>query len=628
CQCDREGALSGLAECTQETGQCPCKPHADSRTCGQCQDGFFALKASSYLGCQACGCDMGGSLGSGCDAGTGACRCKKGVSGRSCSSPRQGYYFPGLERLRVELEDGRTPAGDPPRFGFDGAEFANFSGRGYVKMSPLQEVVQVDVELGPSTLDLYVVALSYVSTLDVPVMGRVTVTPRGPQGASARSAVQQEKAVVFAAGMGPGRSITEAIVLRPGSWTLIFEPHNPLKDHSLLLPSAGALAESPVLRQAASDPCSVSPTAAQRAQLCCLRLTLHVAPTAAFNGDPPLCLSKAAIAAPLKVLNAPPPLQQSLYLAVRAPVAGRYSLLLEYASEAESESVQEARVSVRDAGGVQQSLRASVQILPCNYSFLCRAVALDPSGGVASYDLPEQAELHLTGSGLNFLLHKVYLIPVHRFSAALLEPRVHCVSRHGTYSPTGHECLASEFLFPAGSVRLAPTHDSAEKPGVGASGTAAFGPRPQPRNPKTLAEGSSAELALLEGEENQVRMIVRVEKSGRHVFLLHYFQPGQPSVHTKVALKASTWSWHGSFNATFCPHAYGCRGVVAFESQLGVDLREGQEVSITLTNPSGEALWLAYVLAVPEHLFTPSVLREEPVDRSRDFVTVCGAHGF
>ncbi|XP_078449871.1 laminin subunit alpha-5-like isoform X2 [Lampetra planeri] len=657
CQCDREGALSGLAECTQETGQCPCKPHADSRTCGRCQEGFFALKASSYLGCQACGCDLGGSLGSGCDAGTGACRCKKGVSGRSCSSPRQGYYFPGLERLHVELEDGRTPTGDPPRFGFDGAEFANFSGRGYVKMSPLQEVVQVDVELGSSTLDLYVVALSYVSALDVPVTGRVTVTPRGPQG----SAVQQEKAVVFAAatgggggaGMGPGRSITEAIVLRPGSWTLSVHMSFPssasspsshstsspllLLDHALLLPSAGALAESPVLRQAASDPCSVSPTAAQRAQLCLHYLYLPLEGFAGVRGIEGTYHGTGKHRSPSqgrKATHRHPVMadvshkQQSLYLAVRAPEAGRYSLLLEYSSEAESESVQEARVSVRDAGGVQQSLKASVQILPCNYSFLCRAVALDPSGGVASYDLPEQAELHLTGSGLNFLLYKVHLIPVHKFSAALLEPRVHCVSRHGTYSPTGHECLASQFLFPATSVRLAPTRDSAEKPGGDASGAAAFGPRPRPRNPETLAEGSSAELALLEGEENQIRMIVRVEKSGRHVFLLHYFQPRQPSVHTKAALDASTWSWHGSFNATFCPHAYGCRGVVAFESQLGVDLREGQEVSITLTNPSGEALWLAYVLAVPESLFTPSVLREEPVDRSRDFVTLCGANGF
>ncbi|CAN0123733.1 unnamed protein product [Lampetra planeri] len=599
CQCDREGALSGLAECTQETGQCPCKPHADSRTCGRCQEGFFALKASSYLGCQACGCDLGGSLGSGCDAGTGACRCKKGVSGRSCSSPRQGYYFPGLERLHVELEDGRTPTGDPPRFGFDGAEFANFSGRGYVKMSPLQEVVQVDVELGSSTLDLYVVALSYVSALDVPVTGRVTVTPRGPQGASARPPTTTTVAA-NRAGFPP----VESTLIAPPPSSAPPPPSLSPQDHALLLPSAGALAESPVLRQAASDPCSVSPTAAQRAQLCLHYLYLPLEGFAGVRGIEGTYHGTGKHRSPSqgrKATHRHPVMadvshkQQSLYLAVRAPEAGRYSLLLEYSSEAESESVQEARVSVRDAGGVQQSLKASVQILPCNYSFLCRAVALDPSGGVASYDLPEQAELHLTGSGLNFLLYKVHLIPVHKFSAALLEPRVHCVSRHGTYSPTGS--VSSK--------------------------------QPSPLRASMQCHRSGEATSMLRCRvQNQIRMIVRVEKSGRHVFLLHYFQPRQPSVHTKAALDASTWSWHGSFNATFCPHAYGCRGVVAFESQLGVDLREGQEVSITLTNPSGEALWLAYVLAVPESLFTPSVLREEPVDRSRDFVTLCGANGF
>jgi len=78
CQCNMYGSRN--SECDPRTGQCLCKEKYIGRTCGQCKDGFGAIRA----GCRQCGCNRIGSEGDFCDADTGQCFCRPGVTGIIC----------------------------------------------------------------------------------------------------------------------------------------------------------------------------------------------------------------------------------------------------------------------------------------------------------------------------------------------------------------------------------------------------------------------------------------------------------------------------------------------------------------------------------------------------------------
>ena len=79
CQCNEYGSKSN--ECDTRTGQCQCKEKYVGRTCGQCRDGFGAIRA----GCRQCNCDPVGAEGDFCDADTGQCKCKPGITGITCN---------------------------------------------------------------------------------------------------------------------------------------------------------------------------------------------------------------------------------------------------------------------------------------------------------------------------------------------------------------------------------------------------------------------------------------------------------------------------------------------------------------------------------------------------------------
>ncbi|XP_020558993.1 laminin subunit beta-3 isoform X2 [Oryzias latipes] len=86
CSCDPTSSTSDA--CDQLTGQCWCRPGFGGRTCSECPDGSYG---DPLTGCQRCQCDAEGSLPGGCDKQTGACRCQPGVTGARCDSCSRGY---------------------------------------------------------------------------------------------------------------------------------------------------------------------------------------------------------------------------------------------------------------------------------------------------------------------------------------------------------------------------------------------------------------------------------------------------------------------------------------------------------------------------------------------------------
>uniref|UniRef100_A0A9J8D7J6 Laminin, alpha 5 n=1 Tax=Cyprinus carpio carpio TaxID=630221 RepID=A0A9J8D7J6_CYPCA len=254
CDCNTLGTMSEVAECTQSTGQCYCKPNVCSGTCNVCKDGYFNLQKNDYFGCQGCQCDIGGSVGQACDERRGRCRCRPNVEGPKCNQPRPDHYFPDLHHMKFEVEEGTTMDGRPVRFGYNPLEFESFSWRGYAQMSPIQPRVLVEVVVGSP--DLFHVVLHYVNRGGVDVRGRVSIL--------LFAGSEQSKQIVFAPTSEPTfvsvpqNSFVEPFVLNPGTWTVIIEAEGILLDYLVLLPSA--YYEAPILQLQVTEPCSYSNT--------------------------------------------------------------------------------------------------------------------------------------------------------------------------------------------------------------------------------------------------------------------------------------------------------------------------------------------------------------------------------
>uniref|UniRef100_A0AAQ4S3F6 Laminin subunit alpha-5 n=1 Tax=Gasterosteus aculeatus aculeatus TaxID=481459 RepID=A0AAQ4S3F6_GASAC len=567
CECNIAGTISGVAECAQATGQCHCKPNACSGTCSSCKEGYYNLQEHNYFGCQGCQCDIGGSAGQSCGERNGRCLCRPNVEGQKCNLPRPDHYFPDLHHLKFEIEEGTMLDDRPVRFGYNPVEFPDFSWRGYAQMSPVQ--------VGTSP-DLFHVVLRYANRRGSDVRGRVSVIDEA-MNYYCGNCSEQSKQIVFAPSMEPTfvnvpqNTFVEPFVLNPGTWTVVIEAEGILLDYLVLLPSA--YYEAPILQIRVTEPCFYS--SVPEASHNCLQyryLSLDSFPSISGNGAS--CRNDNHLPRPCpteKVTARHPDMAVcSGYDVRRLSSAGNYVLVVEYSSE--EEMPQTLSVTVNMAGARAHEHHVTL-------SFLCRAVAIDGQNRAAVFSLPADAEIQLSADRASFFLHKVYLVPKGEFTMEYVKPKIHCISTHGQFSPDSPERRPE--LFNAGA-----------RPGL---------------------PGSTV-------------YSTRVHTLGRYVFILHYHQPLHPNYPVQVYINAGR-IWQGQANASFCPHAYGCRNVLVSENQIILDVTD-HEVFLTVQIPAGKTLWLDYVLVVPESSYSSNSLNEEPLDKSYDFISNCGQTSF
>ncbi|XP_035280923.1 laminin subunit beta-4 [Anguilla anguilla] len=93
CDCDPDGSLNG-GLCDPNTGQCVCKNNVEGDRCDRCKYGFFGLKQEDPEGCQACRCNVLGSVQTPypCDQVTGVCICQRLAIGPLCDQCLPGYW--------------------------------------------------------------------------------------------------------------------------------------------------------------------------------------------------------------------------------------------------------------------------------------------------------------------------------------------------------------------------------------------------------------------------------------------------------------------------------------------------------------------------------------------------------
>ncbi|XP_051518234.1 laminin subunit alpha-5 [Myxocyprinus asiaticus] len=631
CECNTVGTMSEVAECTQNTGQCYCKPNVCSGTCNVCKDGYFNLQKSNYFGCQGCQCDIGGSAGQMCDDRHGRCRCRPNVEGPKCIQPRLDHYFPDLHHMKFEVEEGTTKDGRPVRFGYNPLEFESFSWRGYAQMSPIQPRVLVEVVVGSP--DLFHVVLHYVNRGGVDVRGRVSVIEDDRHFVCGNCS-EQSKQIVFAPSSEPifvsvpQNSFVEPFVLNPGTWTVIIEAEGILLDYLVLLPSA--YYEAPILQLKVTEPCSYSHIQ-DASQNCLQYMYLSLEEFPSISGNDASCRSDNHLPRPChteKITPRHPTMaicsgnDISIQLRGRIPVPGMYVLVVEYASE--DEAPQTLTVSVNSPG--ERTHQEQITLLHCKYSFLCRAVSVDDMKRVAVFTLSAEADIQLIADRSSFFLHKVFLIPRDQFTMEYLKPRVHCISTHGHFSPDSGSCIPSRFQTPPQSLVLKEGQASTVPDPVLASApdSTLYADRPSTSTPPTAADNS--EHMLLDSSQNAVVYSTRVHALGRYAFILQYHQPMHPTFHVQVYINGGR-IWQGHVSASFCPHGYGCRSVVMSEKQIFLDVTD-HEVILTLRVSDRKTLWLDYVLVVPESSYSSSFLKEEPLDKSYDFISNCGQNSF
>ncbi|KAM6929230.1 laminin subunit alpha-5 [Lycodopsis pacificus] len=638
CECNIAGTISGVAECAQETGQCHCKPNACSGTCSTCKDGYYNLQERSYFGCQGCQCDIGGSSGQSCGERNGRCRCRPNVEGPKCDLPRTDHYFPDLHHLKFEIEEGTMLDGRPVRFGYNALEFPDFSWRGYAQMSPVQSKVLVSVSV--SSPDLFHVVLRYANRRGLDVRGRVSVIDDG-WNYYCGNCSEQSKQIVFAPSVEPTfvnvpqNTFVEPFVLNPGTWTVVIEAEGILLDYLVLLPSA--YYEAPILQIKVSEPCSYS-SVPEASQNCLQYRYLSLDSFPSISGNNASCRNDNHLPRQCpteKVTPRHPDMAVcsgydiSVQLRGRLPSPGDYVLVVEYSSE--EELPQTLSVAVNMPGARTHEHRLTLQ--HCKYSFLCRVVAIDGQNRAAVFSLPSDAEIQLISDRASFFLHKVYLVPKDQFTMEYVTPKVHCISTHGQFSPDSSSCVPSRFQTPSDSLVLKEGQSSSMQEPILAS-PAAAPPLPFHQSDELAWTGGdrpphaadNGDHMRLDSLQNAAVYSTRVHALGRYVFILHYHQPLHPNYPVQVYINGGR-IWQGHANASFCPHAYGCRNVLVSENQIILDVTD-HEVFLTVQIPAGKTLWLDYVLVVPETSYSSSYLNEEPLDKSYDFISNCGQNSF
>ncbi|XP_069892911.1 laminin subunit alpha-5-like [Dipodomys merriami] len=634
CSCDPRGTLGGVRECRPGSGHCFCKAHVCGQTCSACKDGFFGLDQADYFGCRSCQCDVGGALGQGCEPKTGACRCRPNTQSLTCSEPAKNHYLPSLHHLRLELEEATTPAGHAVRFGFNPLEFENFSWRGYAHMSPIQP--RIVARLNVTSPDLFRLVFRYVNRGPTSVSGRVSMHEEAKLVACV-NCTEQSQPVTFLPSTEPAfvtvpqRGFGEPFVLNPGIWALLVEAEGVLLDYVVLLPSA--YYEAALLQLRVTEACTYRPSAQNSQENCLLHTHLPLDGFPSASGLEALCRHDNSLPRPCpteQLSPSHPPLAACLgidvdvQLQVMVPRPGRYALVVEYANEGPD---QEVGVAVHTPQRAPQ--QGALTLHPCPYSVLCRGPTLDSQHHLATFHVDSEASIRLTSPQARFFLHGVTLVPAEEFSTEFVEPRVHCVSSHGTFGLSRAACAPSRFPKPPQPIVLRDCQVLPLPPDLPLARSqelapGAAPPGPQPRPP--TAVDPDVEPTLLRHPQGTVVFTTQVPTLGRYAFLLHGYQPAHPTFSVEVLIHGGR-VWQGHANASFCPHGYGCRTLVSCEGRTVLDVTDS-ELTVTVRVPEGRWLWLDYVLVVPEDAYGPSYLREEPLDKSYDFISHCAAHGY
>uniref|UniRef100_A0A8C5SYR3 Laminin subunit alpha 3 n=1 Tax=Laticauda laticaudata TaxID=8630 RepID=A0A8C5SYR3_LATLA len=618
CQCNVAGVLSGIRECQQLAGECFCKPNVCGGPCDTCEAGYHGLETKNYFGCQGCKCDVGGSVSHVCNDLTGDCQCRSHIIGKTCTEPEKNYYLPDLHHMKSEIEDGTSPNGRGVRFGYNSQEFPGFSWRGYVQMSSLQNEVRITLSVKKPKPYLFHVVLRYINPGTAIISGHITAyqsrTLKGTdQSKDIFFPLSREPAFVTV----PGKGFADSFLLGPGTWMFKIMAEGVLLDYLVLLPSD--YYEASILQFPVVHPCTYSGYI--KTDNCLQYEYLPV--------DKYLCVfgtevtfflhrgeyRKTTFQQPTvkhPVMSHISGQEVNLQIKLKVPQVGRYVILFEYVTVYDLMYVSNIKIE-----SLGQAMEAKINIYSCKYSFLCRSVVIDDMARIAVFDLLADTTLHLRSSALDFLLHKICIIPIEDFSLDYVEPQVYCIAT--SIHSSSASCIPLQYEKPLEAVVLDARRDS--KVVEGSRYVVSWDSLSSP-----LSSLHSANGVILSSSRNQIILNGRVPHIGRYVFIIHFYQPENPTFSVQILVDGGQL-WSGSYNASFCPHISGCRSLLMSENHIEFDILK-HDISVTVKIPNERTMVLEHILVVPAHSYNYTLLHKDSVIRSTDFISQCGGNSF
>ncbi|XP_060537980.1 laminin subunit alpha-3 [Pantherophis guttatus] len=620
CQCDVAGVLSGIRECQQLGGECYCKPNVCGDPCDTCEAGYYGLETKNYFGCQGCKCDVGGSVSYVCNDLTGDCQCRRHIIGKTCMEPEKNYYLPDLHHMKFEIEDGTSPNGRGVRFGYNPQEFPGFSWRGYVQMSSIQPEVVVPVTV--ASPKLFHLVLHYVSLVSKHSKGKISIA-EGKHFDPNNTWMDQSKDIFFPLSREPafvtvpGQGFADSFLLGPGTWMFKIRVEGILLDYLVLLPSD--YYEASILQFPVVQPCTYSGyvTTDNCLQYEYLpvdkyRCVFGTEVTFFLHGGE---YQKTTFQQPTvkhPVMSRISGQGVNLQIKLKVPQIGRYVIIFEYVTDHDLMYV--SNIQTESLG---QVMEAKINIYSCTYSFLCRSVVIDDMARIAVFDLLADTTLHLRSSAIDFLLHKICIIPVEDFSLDYVEPQVYCIATyiHGSSA----SCIPLQYEKPLEAIVLE-AHRNSEVV-EGSRYVVSWDSLSFPLSPLHSANG-----VTLSSSQNQITLNGRVPHKGRYVFIIHFYQPENPTFPVQVLVDGGQL-WSGYYNASFCPHTSGCRSLVMSENHIEFDILK-HDISVTMKIPNGRTMVLEHILVVPADSYSYTLLHKDSVIRSTDFISQCGGNSF
>ncbi|CAI4221000.1 unnamed protein product [Auanema sp. JU1783] len=144
CTCNLLGTYNNEG-CDKYTGACACKRLVTGENCDSCLPEHYGLSEDPD-GCKACDCDIGGSFDNSCDLATGQCKCREGFSGRRCDTADSSFYCANIDHYTYEAERANITYGDVELREIPIDKYQHtWTGEGYARVNE-RTILQFDVD--------------------------------------------------------------------------------------------------------------------------------------------------------------------------------------------------------------------------------------------------------------------------------------------------------------------------------------------------------------------------------------------------------------------------------------------------------------------------------------------------
>ncbi|XP_074042767.1 laminin subunit alpha [Leptinotarsa decemlineata] len=609
CKCNRTGILGGIGICDTEDGQCVCKPSVIARGCSECADGTYGLREDDLFGCSDCGCDVGGSVSNICHKTTGQCLCQSRVTGRTCKEPLQAHYFPTLYQYQYEVEEGRTLENSRVRYAHDEYVFPNYSWKGYAVFSSLlQRYVTQDIYI--SKPSLYRMVFRFVNQNPYTVIGGVRIIPDNPNDIEQYIQVQfrNTSQPAFVTVSGETGNTPKPFVMNPGRWSVsINVNHSIFLDYFVLLPEDFYLAT--ILNQKVENACSVD-----EKDMC----RHYEYPNVSFydrslgvggfgQNKKPLeqwfedknHLNNINVNNRVPLLNS---LQPEITFNISVHKPGKYVIVFDYITPLSDLRTHEIQVETQIKGGIKNG---HLKLYSCPYSTMCRQAIINEKLGVGSYNVDGNFVLvTLKGDNANVGIHAVYAIPYEEWSLDFIKPKPVCIRKNG-------KCIKSSFRNPPETKKI-----QFEQEIEGELG----------KNRPPVKGNNESSYIWLNPSYNSIDLKGRVPFPGYYTFIVHYYQPQFPVFDLDVIIQNGQF-YEAKVPVEHCPSESGCRSVIE-QADNNNKFSLTENFMITLKQPDNKNVFLDYLLIVPADLYSEQNLIQEDLDRTGEFISLCGSNHF